>query len=89
MLAVAAEVSRRRAAEAESRSLNDASQKVIAREQTARRDAEDANRVMSASATLSHELRIAAQRGPRLVARPARFGPWPMTTASSARNAGD
>jgi signal transduction histidine kinase len=58
MLAVAAEVSRRRAAEAESRSLNDVLEKLIAGEQAARRDAEDANRVKERSlATLSHELR--------------------------------
>jgi signal transduction histidine kinase len=58
MLAVAAEVSRRRAAEAESRSLNDALEKLITGEQAARRDAEDANRVKERFlATLSHELR--------------------------------
>ena len=58
MLAVAAEVSRRRAAEAESRSLNDALKQVIAGEQAARREAEDANRVKERFlATLSHELR--------------------------------
>ena len=58
MLAVAAEVSRRRAAEAESRSLNDTLEHLIGREQVARRDAEDANRVKERFlATLSHELR--------------------------------
>jgi signal transduction histidine kinase len=58
MLAVAAEVSRRRAAEAESRSLNDVLEKLIAGEQAARREAEDANRVKERFlATLSHELR--------------------------------
>jgi signal transduction histidine kinase len=58
MLAVAAEVSRRRAAEARSRSLNDTLEQLIAREQMARRDAEDANRVKERFlATLSHELR--------------------------------
>ena len=58
MLAVAAEVSRRRAAEAQSRSLNDALEKLIAGEQAARRDAEDANKVKERFlATLSHELR--------------------------------
>jgi signal transduction histidine kinase len=58
MLAVAAEVSRRRAAEAESRSLNDELEKLIAGEQAARRDAEDANKVKERFlATLSHELR--------------------------------
>jgi signal transduction histidine kinase len=58
MLAVAAEVSRRRAAEDRSRSLNDTLEQLIAREQVARRDAEDANRVKERFlATLSHELR--------------------------------
>ncbi len=58
MLAVAAETSRRRAAEAESRSLNAALEQMTAGEQVARRDAEDANRVKERFlATLSHELR--------------------------------
>jgi signal transduction histidine kinase len=58
MLAVAAETSRRRAAEAESQSLNAALEQTIAGEQAARRDAEDANRVKERFlATLSHELR--------------------------------
>ena len=58
MLAVAAEVSRRRAVERNIRSLNDTLEKVIAREQAARRDAEQANQVKERFlATLSHELR--------------------------------
>jgi signal transduction histidine kinase len=58
MLAVAAEVSRRRAVEGDIRSLNDTLEKVIAREQAARREAEQANQVKERFlATLSHELR--------------------------------